>query len=252
MSKKVDAIKLLEAIEKGFTDKFDELRNIYFNPNTKGYEYELILKEFLESYFSGFYEFYVRVPLIDFELDALSTFASGENEFDVVCTYKTAIPKIIYKAHETPFVPYDAVAFTVEVKQTLTKSALEKDLKKLDKLSKLKVGQRWGARFGGTYTIERPLKILFYYESEISLDALVEALNKYRNAWDFLMVLTENVTYGNPSLPIIGKRLETEKITRYVKYPLVHLMYLMMSSLPYPLVVDTSSLFINLLSLGKD
>lgn len=252
MSKKVEAIKLLEAIEEEFKDKFDELRKKHFNPNTKGYEYEKILKDFLESYLSGLYEFHARVPLIDVALDALSIFTSGGNEFDVVSTYKTAVPKIVFKAHETSFVPYDAVAFIVEVKQTLTKTVLENDLKKLDKLSKLKIGERFGVLFTGDYVIQRPLRILFYYESEIADATALGMLNKYRNAWDFMAILMDDVLFGNPSLPIIGKRFKTDRISRFKGYPLLQLMLATTTSLPCPPIVNAWSLFVNLLSMGKD
>ena len=134
MNKKTEAKKFLEGIENGLKSEFNNLRDKHFNTNTKGYEYEKILKDFLASYFGGIYDFHVRVPLVDIELEALSVFSSSENEFDVVATYKTVVPRIVLKVHETSFLPYDAVAFIAEVKQTVTKAGLESDLKKFDKL----------------------------------------------------------------------------------------------------------------------
>jgi|YelNatPaOPRAMG01_1025707.scaffolds.fasta_scaffold52470_2 hypothetical protein len=252
MSKKAEAIRLLVGIDEGLKGRFNELRNKHFNPNTKGYEYEKILKEFLESYLSGLYDFHVRTPLIDAELEALSIFTSAENEFDVVSTYKTAIPRIVLKINDTSFIPYDAVAFIVEVKQTLTKAALENDLKKLDKLSKLKTSEsRFGAFVYGDYVIQRPLRILFYYESEIADITTLNLLSNYGCAWDLMAVLMDNIMFGNPSLPIIGKHFKTDKILRFTDYPLLQLMIAMTTSLPCPIVANAWPLFINLLSIAN-
>lgn len=214
----MEAIKLLEAIDETLRNRFNELREKHFNPNTKGYEYEMALKEFLESYLSGLFDFHVRVPLIDFELEAPSIFSSGENEFDVVSTYKTALPKIIFKAGETPYIPLDSVAFVVEVKQTLTSSVLQHDLEKMEKLNKLKTSNRFGVTISGAYAVEKPLKILFYYESEMPVTKAVEMLNSHTNAWDFMLILMDDIVFGNPNLPVIGKQLNTDKIVPFTQF----------------------------------
>lgn len=245
MSKKVQAVKLLEAIDESLRNKFHELRGKHFNPNTKGYEYEGALKDFLESYLGGVYDFHVRVPIIDFNLEVYSIFNTkkGENEFDVVSTYKTAVPKIILKAGATPFIPYDCVAFIVEVKQTLDSSALEKDLKKLDKLAKLKLGERFGVMIGGKFNVRRPLRILFYYESEIADATALKMLSNYGNAWDLMTVFMDDLVFANPQLPMI----EVDRILISHRHPLLQLMFVTTVSLPYPPIVNAWSLFHNIL-----
>jgi len=243
MIKEVEALKLLESVEGELGDKFSRLRELHYNPNTKGYSYEKILRDFLEPYLGGIYDFHLRVPIIDFELKTYEIFSSGENEFDVVSTYKTSIPRIVFKAEETAFVPYDAVAFLIEVKQTLNKAALKKDLGKLDKLNGLHLGNRFGVTIGGRFNIQRPLRALFYYESEISDKTLLEVLNRNRGAWDLTMVFGDNTILANPSLPIIGKG----KIAISKRYPLLQSMLVITASLPYPPVVNAWSLFENLL-----
>jgi hypothetical protein len=250
MTKEAEALKLLEAVESELRDKFNQLRNLHYNPNTKGYSYEKALKDFLELYLGGIYDFHVRVPIVDFQLETFSVFSSGENEFDVVSTYKTAIPRIVFKAQETAFVPYDAVAFLLEVKQTLNKETLEKDLQKLDKLNKLRLGNRFGVTIGGNYNIQRPLKALFYYESEISDKTMLATLNKYGNAWDLTIVFDDNTILANPLLPIIGKGAQVGEVAISKRYPLLQSMFIITASLPYPTIVNAWSLFVNLLKPG--
>lgn len=245
MSKKVQALKLLEAIGDNLKAEFHKLRDLHYNPNTKGYSYEKVLKDFLESYLGGIYDFHIRVPLVDIDLDVYSVFSSGENEFDVVSTYKTAIPRIILKAGATPFLPYDCVAFVVEVKQTVDSSALEKDLKKLDKLARLKLGKRFGVSIGGRFNIKRPLRILFYYDSEIADTTALRMLNSYGNAWDVMIIFMDDSIFVNPQLPIV----KPDRISVSKRYSLLQLMFVIASSIPYPPVVNAWSVFDKLLRM---
>ena len=244
MSKKENVTKILDGIEKGLKNKFEFIREQTFNPNTKGGEFEKILKRFFESYLSGLLDFHVRVSLIDTELDAFTVFSSGENEFDVVATFKTTVPKIVLELESTAFLPYDSVAFVTEVKQELSKTALENDLKKLEKLTKLKTSEkRFGVLITGNYTIKRPLRILFYYESRIAQETMYELLVNYMNAWDFVIILKDNMLLGNSCIPSIGKRFDTEKPMSFDRYVLLFLMLLTSQSLPCPPIVSTWSLF---------
>ncbi|MBZ5529575.1 MAG: hypothetical protein LAN71_16970 [Acidobacteriia bacterium] len=246
MTKESEALKLLESVESELINKFKQLRELHYNPNTKGYSYEKALKDFLELYLGGIYDFHVRVPIIDCKLESYSVFSSGENEFDVVGTYKTAVPKIVFKAQETSFVPYDAVSFLLEVKQTLNNEVLENDLRKLNKLNRLPLGNRFGVTIGGKYNIQRPLKALFYYESEISDKTLLSTLDKYGNAWDLTIVLDDNTLLANPQLPLI-QATHTSEIAISKRYPLLQSMFIITTSLPYPPIVSAWSLFVNLL-----
>jgi hypothetical protein len=247
MTREAEALKLLESVESELRDKFNQLRDLHFNPGTKGYSYEIALKDFLELYLGGVYDFHVRVPIVDLQLEVFSVFSSGENEFDVVSTYKTAIPRIVLQAQKTAFVPYDAVAFLLEVKQTLNKDALDKDLRKLDKLNKLPLGKRFGITIGGNYNIQRPLKALFYYESEISDETMLGMLDKNRAAWDLTIVFEDDAILANPALPIIGRGAQVTEVAISKRYPLLQSMFIITASLPYPPIVNAWSLFVNLL-----
>ena len=112
---KEEAEEYLGAIEKQLTNRFDEIHSQVYNPNSKGFDYESILKSFFNSYLNGAFDFLVRVGVLDVDLDFKTMFNKKQNEFDVVAIYKNALPKLVYSR----FVPYDSVAFIAEVKQTL-------------------------------------------------------------------------------------------------------------------------------------
>lgn len=170
-----------QGITKQFQDSFTTIRETHYNPNTKGYSYEKILKDFLEKYLGGILDFYVRSAILDSELKCFDIFGTRENEFDVIAMYKNASPKIVMEIQDTHFLSYDGVAFIVEVKQTLTKPSLEKDLKKLSKLSKLSLNHK---RFKPSYYHTplqelRPLHVLFYYETQADVEEISKLIEKY-------------------------------------------------------------------------
>jgi hypothetical protein len=68
---------------------------------------------------------------MDTQMEYLSIFSVGENEVDVAATFVRTYPKIVVKIGETKYVPYDGVAFIIEVKSTVDKTRLEQDLLKL-------------------------------------------------------------------------------------------------------------------------
>lgn len=115
-------------------------------------------------------------------------FSPGENEFDVVGLHRTASPKIVLEVGATKFVPFDGIAFIIQVKQTLKKDSLETDLIKLNKLNELDWSDRFGAKFYGKMSIERHLKLLFSYEKNIKDETMNELLEKYNQAWDMLVI----------------------------------------------------------------
>jgi hypothetical protein len=246
---KKQATDMLTEMEQDLKNNFNTIKTKHYNQNTKGYDYENVLKDFLEAYLGGIYDFHSRVPLIDAELQALSVFRQGKNEFDVVGTFKTAMPRIIFKTRKTSFIPYDAVAFIAEVKQTLTKNTLEDDLKKLSKLSSLKIGDRWQVSVRGQYCIERPLRILFYYEARIAGRTMRTLLEYRQDAWDLLLILKSDLLVGNPCLPAIGKRFGTDQLFFFKEFPLLHMMLITTSSLPCPPIVNAWGLFIKLLGI---
>jgi len=161
--------EMLDRIEKSLENDFKLIRGTYYNPNSKGYDYEDTLAEFLKKYLGNFFTFFIRVPIYDEKIDSENIFTAKENEFDVVATYNNALPKTVFEFRKRRFVPYDATAFIIEVKQTLTKSNLNKDLEKLRKLSMLKLGGNvYIPSIKTPFSIGRPARILFYYEQIVN------------------------------------------------------------------------------------
>jgi len=247
-------IQILENIEQKLKNRFNEIHKTFYNPNVKGANYERILAEFLTEYFGGVYDIHTRVALLDGDLRALEIFSSGENEFDVVATFKTMCPRIVLEIGDMRYVPYDGVAFLVEVKQTLTKRSLEEDLSKLDKVSQL--GYYWRecvtAELTGRYKIDRPLRALFYHERRTDDKVLADLLSHY-SSWDLLLVLSEDMLLANyETLPLIRAcSPRTDRIIRLFPYPLLQFIMTIHASRSFPLYVNTSHVFLKLLSVSS-
>lgn len=223
---------VLEKTESQLRAKFAEIHEKTYNSNTKGYNYEETVQEFFSNYLGGAFDFLLRKGVLDAELKALSVFKTSENEFDVVATFKDAVPKLVYE----PFVPYDSVAFIIEVKQTLDSSNLKKDLNKLDKLRTFKTGQkfpRYAYPLHATFLkLTRPLRILFCYEARISRQRFSETLDSYKEAWDMLLVLSEDMVLLNTSLPAVPRVFKRDKPVTERPYPLLKAMYFICNSIP--------------------
>lgn len=160
--KKREAKALMEAINRKMKDEFERYEKIHYNPNKKGADYEKVVSSMLKDYIGSMFNFHERAQLIDVEMKYLDIFEKGSNETDVVATFKNASPNLILKIQDTAFVPYDAVAFIIEVKARMDKTSLAADLDKLEKIAKLPLAEgRFGISIGGQYNIERPLRILF-------------------------------------------------------------------------------------------
>ena len=245
---------ILESIETELKQQFEKIRKLNCNQNTKGYSYEKILEQFYDRYLGGFFSFHTRVPIIDANLEYETIFESGQNEFDVVATYKNALPRIIFEVQGTSFIPFDATAFITEVKQTLNKNSLEKDLAKMDKLAKIALGVYVHLpRIQTQYSIARPIRILFYYQKEIDERLIWEYLEKFKDACDFLVMLDQNKVLLNRHLPITKKIVEDLKGSegRSVidqSYPLLKLMYFLTMTVDYPMVVNAWEVFERLFS----
>jgi len=222
-----EAEKLLDAIEEQLKTRFQEIRHKVYNPNTKGYDYEEILKQFLEDYLGGAFDFLIRVGILDAELKANSIFKPKENEFDLIATYKNAIPKLVYHR----LVPYDSVAFIIEVKQTLKLPELKKDLLKFDKLNKLQVADNRTGIYAssGVFTsfkVKRPLRFLFYYEAEAKVEKIFQILEgEYGKSWDVCVVLKDEVVFLNSTLPYVQERWKGAHFVRDFDYPLLKGMF---------------------------
>jgi len=218
------AERLLSAIEKQLIHKFQELRNEEYNPNTKGYDYEKILKKFFENYLSGAFDFLVRFGVLDVELKINSMLEPRKNEFDVIAVYKNAVPKMIHRR----FIPYDSVAFITEAAQTLTLQKLKADLTKLEKLSCLQTGHRNMCHNSRTlmFPINRPLRMLFYYESKANADPVEQLLlHEHKDVWDILVILNSHFVIYNTTLPLVTKVWKYNSPKPDLKYPLLKAMF---------------------------
>jgi hypothetical protein len=207
---KEQAIDILSAIEKQLTDKFDGLRSEKYNQNTKGYDYEEIIRAFFEDYVCGAFEPLTRMGILDVELKVFNTLKATENEFDVVALHKDSVPRLVHRR----LVPYDSVAFIIEVKQTMTLENLEKDLVKFSKLDSLKVNAE-----------KRPLRVLFYYEAKAEHAKAFELLDKYCNSWDVCVILKENITYVSCTNEWVSKQFKGNKFVQDPDYPLINMMF---------------------------
>lgn len=248
----VDSIWLLDGVDKNLRNRFDTIREVHYNPNTKGGNYEKILAQYLREYLDTLVDFHIRSAILDATLEVLNIFPKGGNEFDVVATYKTATPKIVLKTGDMSYIPYDAVAFFIEVKQTLSKSKLEDDLKKYKKLLELQLSNRFRSKLGPVTRIDYPMKILFYYENEISKGTLEKILVENNDFWDILIIYQDNIMYANSRLPYIIRAQKILKGTlqdfsRFNEHILMQFIILIQSSLMYSHIVDTLPVFYKLL-----
>jgi hypothetical protein len=223
-----EAQDVLNGIEKQLNNRFTEIRSEKYNPNTKGFDYELVLKSFFDSYLSGAFDFLVKVGIIDVNLKVKSLLRPEQNEFDVVAIYKNTLPKLVYQRR----VLYDSVAFIVETKQTLTSSSLEADLKKFSKLDELKI-DKYRLRLlpklidmpGKEVTLKRPLRFLFYYEAEVEDKEVHRMLcGEFGEFWDICLIFKENVVWLNSTLPLIRRQWGDVPCVRDVNSPLLKAM----------------------------
>lgn len=206
---------LFDQLNQSLDSKWENYREVY--SNTKGDAYEETFKQFLESYFEGSFDVRTKVALIDAELDCFDSFdyIHGEDEIDVVGLYKQAVPKIVFEtdssAGSMQWVPYDGVALVAEVKNKLTKSSLDSDLDKLEKISKLKLSEdRFISPQPTWLTIDSPVRCLVYDECSISDDALEDLLKNNLSSWhmvliastDVLILNGTNLPFGKANIPL--------------------------------------------------
>lgn len=244
-----EAKRLLGAIEQQLNNRFNEIRSEKYNPNTKGFDYEIVLKDFLNSYLNGGFNFFVRVGILDVGLKVKSVLKAKQNEFDVVAVYKNAIPKLVYQR----LVPYDSVAFIAEAKQTLTLTSLKKDLERFRKVAELKTGRyrfhllpQIHDREGKYPFLERPLRMLFYYEAKAKGEKVHELLcGELGQFWDICVILKKEVVLLNSTLPIVKKVRKPEHYIQEPKYPLIKAMCFTCVSIDATFV-DSWNIFWNL------
>jgi hypothetical protein len=139
------------------------------------------------------------------------------NEFDIVAIYRDACPKIVF---ENRLVPYDSVAFLVEVKKTLSLPFITKDLEKFEKLNNVRVSYRHAES-----EMDRPLRVLFYCESEIDSKELKRVLTEKEQSWDLCTILDKGIIAANKNLPFNKQVLGRTQHVFEGRNPLVKMMF---------------------------
>lgn len=257
--KKTEATKIVSTIESLIEKKFEGYKNLSYNTNTKGYDYEFtvfkILKEYLGSRF-----IFLRPHIIDKELnyiDILST--KGGNEVDIAAIFKSTIPKEILRTEKTSFVFYDSVAFIIEVKSVLNHQSLMKDLSKMEKITQLPLDtERFPVMVGSQFVVQdRPLRILVYEKKSIQEKILNSILNG-NNFWDLIFVVKDKITIVNklniPFAKFFAENIKREPTTNKVAYwhdvPFIALLLMIVLSVPDPPTVNVIKSLIKLVSFA--
>jgi hypothetical protein len=177
----------------------------------------------------------------------------SQDEFDVVSTYRCAVPKIVQKVGTTLYVPYDAVAAVFEVKQTMTIEKLKQDLDKLGLLSRLPMdAERAQVIAAKNEAVNRPLRILIYYESIVAHTTLKEILIANPTSWDIVVVVKDDFTVVNGTIGlatlIAGIKDEEKGLPVFLKgNSLLNMIVGITISLKYPLTVHTTEVFLKLM-----
>jgi len=162
-----EARNLLTGMSAEMRGRFEKIRNQRYNPNVKGAGYENIVAEFLSTYMGGPYEFHVRCSLLDTQLRIFDLFSHMENEWDIAATFRIVAPRLVLEMEGAAMIPYDSTAFIVSVKQTLTSEHLHQDLDRYQRLTELGPPSPV-LTVTGNFTVERPVKSLFYYDGKLT------------------------------------------------------------------------------------
>lgn len=199
---------LVEGIQQQLKQDWNQFRNQHHNPSNKGASYEEALSDFLDKYYSGVYETVTQTVIIDENLDVFESFdtARGEHEIDLVGLFRSARPRIVFEVGQMTYVPLIGAAFLCEVKSKIDSGRLEKDLKKLQKVSQLAKAENrsFGVAQTGEYTINEQIKCLVYDENSISEEKMVDKLINYQNSWDLLLLVQDDILFVNSTLPIFN------------------------------------------------
>ena len=189
-----EAGNLLDAIEENLKTEFEKIGREKYNPSTKGSDIEEVLSAFLREYLNGAFDFLTKVGLLDAECTIHEYLKETSNEFDIVAIYRDSIPKVVFKRR---LIPYDSVAFIVEVKKKLTLPFIRADLKKFEKLNNIRISKKHENSM-----LTRPLRALFYCESQIDTDKLKAILSDNEESWDLCVILDKDVVILNRNLPL--------------------------------------------------
>jgi len=258
-SRKLEASKIVNTLESLIQKKYDEFKELSYNANTKGYDYESIIYEIFKEYLDSRFDFYLRPHIIDKNMNYVEVLKTGENEVDVAAIFKATVPKLIVKTNKTSFIFLDSIAFLVECKAVLNSQSIVDDLDKLEKLASLPIDpNRFSNVTGSEFMVtERPLRILVYERKSIKEQVLNTTLNgsKY---WDLIFVVKDKVTIINKSTIPFAKFLEentrntvsTSLVMYWHDVPFTILLSMILMTVPDPMSVNVIKQFVNLVSIA--
>ena len=254
-------------------------RTIEGNDTARGMSYEEGLYEVLSQYFEGIYALETNCSVMDDDLDCIEAFdPHSKNEVDVVALFKQAVPRVILRRRKVTWIPLSAVAFLCEVKSKVDSGRLEADLLKLEILRSIEGDpkERFKNQVRGNFVVDRQIHCLVYDQAEIANDTMTELLNECAGAWDMVLIVKSNTLIVNGTLPysfILRNHASSNRldeiagdeegggVTRVMKIPpsgilsvdngFAWFMILLGWSVPYPFIVQTTTLFENIAkSLG--
>jgi len=255
--RKKEALNFVTAIESQVEKKFEGYKNLSYNANTKGYDYEFAIFKIFKDYLGSRFNFYLRPHIIDREMKYLEILNKGENEVDIAATFKSTTPRVILKTDKTNFVFFNSIAFLVECKAILNLQSLSNDLNKLKKIAALPVNpKRFTAVFGPKYAVkERPLRILVYHRRSIK-DQSLESVLAASIFWDIIFVVNKKITIVNKSTVPFAKnylekslgKVSKSQISYWRDVPFMALILMILESVPEPLTVNLMNDFGKLVS----
>jgi hypothetical protein len=246
-SRKLEASKIVNTLESLIQKRYDEFKELSYNANTKGYDYESIIYEILKEYLNSRFDFYLRPHIVDKDMNYVAVFKTGENEVDIATTFKSTIPKLIIKTSKTSFIFLDSIAFLVECKAVLNSQSIANDLDKLEKISSLPIdANRFSDVRGSEFMVEdRPLRILVYERKSIKEEVLNSTLNASKY-WDLIFIVKDKITIINkstiPFAEYLQKKLRTNITTTVVikwqDVPFTILLIMILMTVPDPMSVN--------------
>lgn len=251
----MDKQTLIELINERLDTRFSKFREIAQNPTNKGQSLEQIVEELLADYFQTLYEFHTNASLLDSKLNILDDMKASQNEFDVVGSYQVSNPRLILDLGENTWLPLTGVSLICELKSTLTKGNLGKDLKKFSKIKNLESSSEYAVENRTKYSLDHIMKILIYDETEIAETTKFELLETNQNSWDLCLEVENDTLTLNPSLNI-QELFETFPPTDVIGFQkgnaLSTFLILIALSIPQPLQANSADTLISLVNENID
>jgi hypothetical protein len=261
--RQIRAESLRKAIEGQIKNNIECFKNIIYNTNTKGADYENVICELLNNYLGSRFDFYNRAHIIDSEMEYLKFFKTGANEIDVVGTFNTTAPKIVLKAGGLVIVPYDAVALLSQVKSKLDSQKLHEDLISLENIMRLKVSpNRFLPHEVSGFDEKRPCKpfrLLVYFQKSIDDNSMERLSTQYSEVWDALLLVDEEELLINRDLPFVNSLFKeglqdknpNKTFLPWKDAPFTILLTMITRTIPVPLAVDVNRTLLKIVFFAR-